>query len=100
MSEPEMNQNAASASGFGAPAETSSSTQEAVVSDSEALEARTGFSGDRGQDTVGSYYRNWFIRVRGGEVGALPALLGLIVLVAVFWAPTGRCSSARTTSPT
>jgi D-xylose transport system permease protein len=36
------------------------------------------------QATVGSSFRDYTGRVRGGEVGALPALLGLVVLVIVF----------------
>jgi len=35
---------------------------------------------------VGSYVRDYLDRVRGGDVGALPAVLGLLVLVVVFTA--------------
>ncbi|MEN3610357.1 ABC transporter permease [Plantactinospora sp. ZYX-F-223] len=34
--------------------------------------------------TVGSHVRDYLARVRGGDMGALPAVLGLIVLCAVF----------------
>ncbi|MFJ6195648.1 sugar ABC transporter permease [Micromonospora sp. NPDC092111] len=34
--------------------------------------------------TVGSHARNYWGRVRGGDIGALPAVLGLIVLCTVF----------------
>ncbi|SCF15218.1 sugar ABC transporter permease [Micromonospora mirobrigensis] len=34
--------------------------------------------------TVGSHVRNYVSRVRGGDIGALPAVLGLIVLCTVF----------------
>ncbi|SCL13145.1 D-xylose transport system permease protein [Micromonospora rhizosphaerae] len=34
--------------------------------------------------TVGSHVRNYWRRVRGGDIGALPAVLGLIVLCTVF----------------
>ncbi|EEP71676.1 monosaccharide-transporting ATPase [Micromonospora sp. ATCC 39149] len=34
--------------------------------------------------TVGGHVRNYVSRVRGGEIGALPAVLGLIVLCTVF----------------
>lgn len=34
--------------------------------------------------SVGSYVRDYFDKVRGGDIGALPAVLGLIVLIAVF----------------
>jgi len=33
---------------------------------------------------LGTYARNYAARVRGGEMGSLPAILGLIVLVVVF----------------
>ncbi|TDC79120.1 ABC transporter permease [Micromonospora sp. KC606] len=36
------------------------------------------------EPTVGSHVRNYVSRVRGGDIGALPAVLGLIVLCAVF----------------
>jgi len=49
------------------------------------LEARTSFSGDNaGPQTLSSYFRGYVDKVRGGDVGALPAVLGLIVLVIVF----------------
>ncbi|GIF12344.1 sugar ABC transporter permease [Actinoplanes teichomyceticus] len=34
--------------------------------------------------TVASHFRDYLGRVRGGDLGALPAVLGLIVLVAIF----------------
>ncbi|MEQ4302841.1 ABC transporter permease [Plantactinospora sp. B6F1] len=36
--------------------------------------------------TVGSHFRDYLARVRGGDMGALPAVLGVIVLCAVFTA--------------
>jgi D-xylose transport system permease protein len=34
---------------------------------------------------LGSYAKQYVAKVRGGDVGALPALLGIIVLSVVFW---------------
>ncbi len=34
--------------------------------------------------SIGSYFRDYVDRVRGGDIGALPAIAGLVVLVAVF----------------
>ena len=34
--------------------------------------------------SLGDAFRDWVTRVRGGEVGVLPAMLGLVVLFAVF----------------
>ncbi|QNK82282.1 sugar ABC transporter permease [Nakamurella sp. PAMC28650] len=57
-------------------------------SDDEAsLEARTSFSGDNaGPTNLSGYFHAYVDKVRGGDVGALPAALGLVVLIAVFWA--------------
>ena len=54
-------------------------------SGNDELEARTGFSGDNaGPKSLGGYFQGYVDKVRGGDVGALPAVLGLIVLVIVF----------------
>ena len=51
-----------------------------------SLEARTSFSGDSsGPTSLGGYFQAYVNKVRGGDVGALPAMLGLVVLIAVFW---------------
>jgi D-xylose transport system permease protein len=42
------------------------------------------FSRDAGAHTAGEFIRDYISRVRGGEVGALPAVLGLVVLIIVF----------------
>jgi D-xylose transport system permease protein len=34
--------------------------------------------------SLGEYFRNYLDRVRGGDIGSLPAVLGLVVLVIVF----------------
>jgi D-xylose transport system permease protein len=50
--------------------------------------APTGAISDFGIDTTsqttGEAIRDYFVRLRGGELGSLPALLGLLVLVIVF----------------
>lgn len=47
-----------------------------------AIEEKPVVESERG--TVGDYARNWWVRVRAGELGALPILIGLAVIVAVF----------------
>ena len=50
-----------------------------------AIEARTAFSQDSaGAASIATYYRRYLRRVRGGDVGSLPAMAGLIVLLVVF----------------
>src|SRR5947209_19684713 len=34
---------------------------------------------------LGDYFRTYRQRIRSGDMGSLPAVAGLIVLVAVFW---------------
>jgi D-xylose transport system permease protein len=46
--------------------------------------AATDFASDVGANNLGEALRNYFQRLRGGEMGALPAVAGLIVLVAIF----------------
>ncbi|HWC81610.1 MAG TPA: ABC transporter permease [Pseudonocardiaceae bacterium] len=53
----------------------------------------TDFGIDTTSRSAGEAVRDYFSRVRGGELGALPALLGLVVLVALF---TGLSSSFLT----
>ncbi len=49
------------------------------------VEARARFSADTtGPRSLGDYLRAYRDKVRGGDVGSLPAVLGLLVLVVVF----------------
>ena len=43
------------------------------------------FGIDTTSQSTGEAIRDYFARLRGGELGSLPALLGLAVLVLVFW---------------
>ena len=83
MTGPEMQKNAASASGT-ATAGGGGATSGDADTLSTALEARTAFSGDRESLSIGEYYQAYVRRIRGGDLGALPAVAGLIVLVVVF----------------
>jgi ABC-type xylose transport system permease subunit len=46
--------------------------------------APSGFEGDRTADSVGGVVRAYLDRVRGGDLGALPAVLGIVVLGILF----------------
>jgi len=49
------------------------------------VEARTAFAGDAaGPVSVGQYWQQYRNKLRAGDVGSLPALLGLLVLIVVF----------------
>jgi D-xylose transport system permease protein len=48
--------------------------------------APAGFEGDRANDSVGGVIRGYVDRVRGGDLGALPAVLGIVVLTLLFFA--------------
>lgn len=60
-------------------------TKKTIVDDQANLEARTSFSGDNaGPTTLGGYFQGWIDKVKGGDAGALPAVLGLLVLMIIF----------------
>jgi D-xylose transport system permease protein len=46
--------------------------------------AAVDFSGDIGPKSIKESFTNYIQRVRGGDVGMLPAIIGLIVLVIIF----------------
>ncbi len=62
----------------------------ALVSDAERIEGATGEAAiassapDLIADSLGEYTRIWFRRVRSGESGVLPVVLGLIAIVVYF----------------
>lgn len=61
------------------------STPNLDKSDDSALEARTAFAGDAaGEQTLGRYWRGYLDKVKSGDIGSLPAVFGLLVLVIIF----------------
>jgi ABC-type xylose transport system permease subunit len=62
----------------------SSNTISSTASGQEPGGAPSGFEADRQADSVGSAFRAYVDRVRGGDLGALPAILGIIVLGIFF----------------
>ncbi|MDN4521058.1 ABC transporter permease [Mycolicibacterium austroafricanum] len=66
-----------------------------VRSDSDVSLADADFSGDtRADETFGAAVRGYLQRVRGGDMGSLPAVLGLVVLFVVFGLANDRFLSA------
>jgi D-xylose transport system permease protein len=61
-----------------------SGTDVANVGDGSQSLAGSDFSQDVGPTSITEAFKNYVVRVRGGEVGMLPALIGLVVLVVVF----------------
>jgi D-xylose transport system permease protein len=57
---------------------------EAAEADELASEAAAVAAPDVIADSLGEYLKLWLARVRGGETGALPVLLGLAAIVAYF----------------
>jgi D-xylose transport system permease protein len=45
---------------------------------------QSGFEGDRVDNTVGGFFQGYVNRVRGGDLGALPAIAGIVVLAILF----------------
>ena len=57
---------------------------EAAEADDLAAEAAAVAAPEVIADSLGEYAKIWLTRVRGGETGALPVLLGLVAIVAYF----------------
>jgi D-xylose transport system permease protein len=54
------------------------------VTDPERAAVTTASSPELMADSVSEYAQIWFKRIRSGESGALPVIVGLIVIVAIF----------------
>jgi ABC-type xylose transport system permease subunit len=63
-----------------------SSTISAPTSAQEPGGAPSGFEADRAADSFGGTVRAYVDRVRGGDLGALPAILGIVALGLLFFA--------------
>jgi D-xylose transport system permease protein len=63
-----------------------SSTISATTSEQEPGGAPSGFEGDVSADSFGASVRAYVDRVRGGDLGALPAILGIVALGLLFFA--------------
>ena len=57
---------------------------DAAEADAIAAEAAAAAAPEVIADSFGEYVKIWFARVRGGESGALPVLLGLVAIVVYF----------------
>jgi len=62
--------------------------------DEVAAQAATGAAPDVMADSFSEYVKIWWIRVRNGESGALPVILGLAVIVVYFQARSSLFLSA------
>jgi D-xylose transport system permease protein len=63
-----------------------SSATSATTSSQEPGDAPSGFEADQSADSVSGTFRAYFDRVRGGDLGALPAILGIVALGLLFTA--------------
>src|SRR4051794_22591328 len=62
----------------------SSTVQPSATDVPETPAPQSGFEGDVVDDSVGGYVRAYVNRVRGGDLGALPAVAGIVVLTILF----------------
>ena len=62
----------------------SSTVQPSATDVPETPAPQSGFEGDVVDDSVGGYVRGYVNRVRGGDLGALPAVAGIVVLAILF----------------
>jgi D-xylose transport system permease protein len=67
-----------------APAEDTAQPSAAELHDTPA--PQSGFEGDRTDGSVAGYLRGYVDRVRGGDLGAIPAVAGIIALAILFTA--------------
>lgn len=64
----------------------SSTVQPSATDVPETPAPQSGFEGDVVDESVGGYVRAYVNRVRGGDLGALPAVAGIVVLAILFTA--------------
>src|SRR4051794_1800431 len=64
----------------------SSTVQPSATDVPESPEPQSGFEGDVVDDSVSGYARGYVNRVRGGDLGALPSVAGIVVLPILFTA--------------
>ncbi|MEA2001685.1 MAG: ABC transporter permease [Actinomycetota bacterium] len=50
----------------------------------DRIEPKEGFTADDTPQTFGAYVTAWLVRVRSGDLGALPMVIGLIIIVIIF----------------
>src|ERR1700745_1047551 len=62
----------------------SSTVQPSATDVPESPAPQSGFEGDRVDNSVGGFFRAYVNRVRGGDLGALPAIAGIVVLAILF----------------
>jgi D-xylose transport system permease protein len=62
----------------------SSTVQPSATDVPETPAPQSGFEGDRVDNSVGGFFQGYLNRVRGGDLGALPAIAGIVVLAILF----------------
>ena len=68
----------------GDPAKNSAPAPSVATAGAGSELAQADFARDAGSSTMPEYFKDYVSRVRGGEVGALPAVLGLVLLTLIF----------------
>jgi D-xylose transport system permease protein len=67
-------------------AATSGAPEPAAVDEPATPAPVSGFEGDASDGTISGYARGYVNKVRGGDLGALPAVAGIVVLFVLFTA--------------
>jgi D-xylose transport system permease protein len=58
--------------------------EEEVLTEAAAAQADLAVAPEIVATTLGEYLRGWFARVKGGDAGVLPVLVGLVVIAVIF----------------
>ena len=66
------------------PAEAAEPTGEAAVDLTAAAEAEAEVPPELIAQTLGQYLRGWWVRVRSGDSGIIPVVVGLVAVAAIF----------------
>jgi D-xylose transport system permease protein len=54
------------------------------MADPGAAEVDVALAPELVANTLGEYFRGWWVRVRGGETGVLPVIVGLLIIGVIF----------------
>src|SRR6202035_3245329 len=64
------------------------------LTDEAATAAAVALAPELVANTLGEFIRGWWVRVRGGETGVLPVIIGLVIIGIIFQVQNSNFLSA------